>query len=44
MYEGVVAIEYACVREEMCRYSFVSEEIVRKGTESGFMRKKKGKD
>jgi len=38
MYEGVVAIEYACVREEMCRYSFVSEEIVRKGTESGFMR------
>jgi len=26
------------VREEMCRYSFVSEEIVRKGTESGFMR------
>lgn len=38
MYEGVVAIEYACVREEMCRYSFVSEEIVRKGTESGLMR------
>lgn len=37
MYEGV-AIEYACVREEMCRYSFVSEEIVRKGTESVFMR------
>jgi len=38
MYEGVVAIEYACVREEMCRYSFVSEENVRKGTESGLMR------
>lgn len=30
--------EYACVREKVCRYSSVSEENEREGTESSFMR------
>lgn len=31
-------IEYACVREEVCRYSSVSEENEREAAESSFMR------
>lgn len=31
-----VCFEYACVREKVCRYSSVSEENEREGTESSF--------
>lgn len=32
----VFCFEYACVREKVCRYSSVSEENEREGTESSF--------
>lgn len=35
---GGSGFEYACVREKVCRYSSVSEENEREGTESSFMR------
>ena len=35
--------EYACVREKVCRYSSVSEENEREGTESSFMRERRKK-